>query len=212
MVVMDKHELYALRLDSDADTVLQTLLRSYTGLFSDYVYISESVVGRSAGLTDHAVYEALLSLRRAGAISYVPRTTTPFLIYPTSRELPRYIELPRAVYEDQKTRMEARIEAMKRFVFDAARCRVATMLDYFGESGAAPCGKCDVCRSRSSTLPDPDAVASAIERAIKAPGPHTPASLAPRIGVSPAVAAEAARLLIDRGRAALTPAGTIVAI
>lgn len=209
MVVMDKHELYALRLDGDADTVLQTLLRSYTGLFADYVYISESVIGRSAGLTDHAVYEALLSLRRAGAISYVPRTTTPFLIYPTSRELPRYIELPRAVYEDQKARMEARMEAMKRFVFDPACCRVTTMLDYFGESNTSPCGKCDVCRSRSTPRPDHHAVAAAIERALQAPGPHTPASLAPRIGVSPAVVAEAARLLIDRGRATITPQGTI---
>ena len=94
MVVMDKHELYALRLDGDTDTVLQTLLRSYTGLFADYVYISESVIGRSAGLTDHAVYEALLSLRRAGAISYVPRTTTPFSYIPPRASCPATSSFP----------------------------------------------------------------------------------------------------------------------
>ena len=102
------------------------------------------------------------------------------------------------------------MEAMKRFVFDPACCRVTTMLDYFGESNTSPCGKCDVC-PKPAPLPAPTTTqwqppSSAPSRP---PGPHTPASLAPRIGVSPAVVAEAARLLIDRGRATITPQGTI---
>lgn len=211
MVVMDKHELYALRLNSDADTVLQALLRNYTGLFADFVYISESLIARSTGLTEQRTYEALLELRREGAVSYVPRTTTPFLLYTTSRELPRYIQLPLAVYEEQRERMARRLEAMKSFAFTDTRCRVAGMLGYFGETDAADCGKCDVCRSRRTVEPDYEAIAGRIIRQLDA-GPQAIAQLAAALGITPAIAAEAARLLLDRGVAGLDPAGRLTLI
>lgn len=211
MVVMDKHELYSLRLSEGSDAVLQALLRGYTGLFADFVYISESVIARATGLSEQQVYEALLDLRRQGAVSYVPRTTTPFLIYPTSRELPRYISMPLSVYEHQRERMASRIAAMRRFVTDNSRCRIATMLEYFGETEAPDCGKCDVCRSRSATLPDYEAIAEAAQKAIAAPGPHTPASIAVRIGSRPGIVAEALRILLDRGSARLDSLGHITA-
>ena len=44
--------------------------------------------------------------------------------------------------------MEQRIAAIRSFAFDTDRCRANTLLSYFGESPAEPCGKCDVCRSR----------------------------------------------------------------
>jgi ATP-dependent DNA helicase RecQ len=81
-------------------------------------------------------------------IHYVPRKTTPYILYTTSRELPKYIALPRAVYEDQRQRLTSRIEAMKAFAFSTDECRVNVMLRYFGEKPTANCGKCDVCRSR----------------------------------------------------------------
>lgn len=208
MVVMDKHELYGLRLNSDADTVLQALLRNYTGLFADFVYISESLIARSTGLTEQRTYEALLELRREGAVSYVPRTTTPFLLYTTSRELPRYIQLPLAVYEEQRERMARRLEAIKSFAFSDTRCRVAGMLGYFGETDAADCGKCDVCRSRRTVEPDYEAIAGRIIRQLDA-GPQSMAQLAAALGITPAIAAEAARLLLDRGVADLDPAGRL---
>lgn len=209
MVVMDKHELYGLRLSAESDAILQALLRNYTGLFADFVYISENVLGRSTGLTDQQVYEALLDLRRQGVVSYVPRTTTPFLLYPTSRELPRYVSLPLSVYEEQRERMAARIDAMRRFVTDDSHCRVAGMLAYFGEDDASDCSKCDVCRSHTSAEPDYRAVAAAVERALEGPGVHTVASLAERTGAPSEVVAEAVRLLLDRGAARIDPLGHI---
>ena len=212
MVVMDKHELYSLRLNHESDEVLQALLRGYTGLFADFVYISESVIARSTGLSEQQGYEAMLDLRRQGALSYVPRTTTPFLIYPTARELPRYVSLPLSVYEHQRERMATRLAAMRRFVSDNSRCRVATMLEYFGETEAPDCGKCDVCRSRGAVAPDYEAIAEAAQKAIAAPGPHTPASIAARIGSQPGIVAEALRILLDRGSARIDSLGHIITV
>lgn len=148
MVIMKKEALYDLELTAEADEVFQCVLRSYTGLFADYVYISELSIARATMLSTEAVYEALLYLSRIHAIHYVPRRTTPYIYYPTSRELPKHVILPLEVYEQQRERMRIRLEAMKNFALDMTECRVRGMLRYFGESDAGDCGKCDVCRAR----------------------------------------------------------------
>lgn len=147
MIIMTKSELYSLRLDDVTDRVFQLILRTYTGLFADYVYISEDLLASRLGLSAEQVYSSLLTLGRLHALHYVPRKSTPYILYTTSRELPQHVRLPRAVYEEMRERMRRRIESMKRFIFDPAKCRVNTMLEYFGEKPASPCGTCDVCRA-----------------------------------------------------------------
>ena len=151
MVVMRREELYDISLDPATEDVLQTVLRAYTGLFADYVYISELMIAERLRLSSEQVYQSLLTLSRLHAIHYIPRTTTPYLIYTTSREEPRHIIIPIEVYERQRERMEARVGAMKEFVFGSTACRANTLLKYFGESPTEPCGKCDVCRSARHT-------------------------------------------------------------
>lgn len=148
MVIMKKDELYNLELTHEAEEVFQCILRTYTGLFADYVKISELKIARSTMLSTEQVYQALLYLGRLHAIHYVPRRTTPYIYYTTSRELPKHVVMPLEVYEHQRERMSRRLESMKDFVFSASECRVQGMLRYFGESDAKECGKCDVCRAR----------------------------------------------------------------
>lgn len=150
MVIMKKEELYDLELTPEAEDVFQCVLRTYTGLFADYVNISELAIARSTMLSTEAVYQALLYLGRIHAIHYIPMRTTPYIYYPTSRELPKHVIMPVEVYEQQRERMRLRLEAMKSFVFDSTECRVRGMLRYFGEADAPECGKCDVCRSRKA--------------------------------------------------------------
>ena len=149
MITANKSELYSVKLDEAGERVFNMLLRSYTGLFADFVYINESVIARRADVDEQKVYETMLQLSRMHILQYVPRKSTPYLYYTTSRELPKYIDMPRSVYEDQYKRLKERIEAMKRFSFGDDDCRVNVMLRYCGEKPEAPCGKCDVCRSRN---------------------------------------------------------------
>lgn len=144
MITANKSELYSVKLDEAGERVFNMLLRSYTGLFADFVYINESVIARRADVDEQKVYETMLQLSRMHILQYVPRKSTPYLYYTTSRELPKYIDMPRSVYEDQYKRLKERIEAMKRFSFGDDDCRVNVMLRYFGEKPEAPCGKCDV--------------------------------------------------------------------
>lgn len=148
MVIMNKRELYDLQLDSVTDSVFQLILRTYTGLFADYVYISEDLIASRLRLTGAQVYDALLALQRQHAIHYVPRKTTPYILMTSSRQLPKHLTFPPAIYEQMQQRMKHRVDAMRRFVFDDNKCRVNTMLEYFGETPTEVCGTCDVCRDR----------------------------------------------------------------
>ncbi len=148
MVMVDKSEFYNLNLDAGTEKVFQAVLRMYPGLFADYVPISESRIGMALSCTELVVTTALVALSRMHVIHYIPRRLTPYVYYPTSRELPRYLVIPQSVYERRKERMEARLEAMKRFAFDDNRCRVKNLLEYFGEGDVKDCGCCDVCRTK----------------------------------------------------------------
>ena len=208
MITMNKRELYDLELSDDADRVFQTILRTYTGLFADYVNISEELIASRLQMTPQRVYESMLALSRKHALNYVPRRTTPYIYYTTSRELPKHVILPRAIYEDMRERMERRTDAMRRFVFDNDHCRVRTMLTYFGEKDARDCGTCDVCRSRrkaAATAADD----SRLRESIIYLAGHNPAPtidhIAAQLSISPDRLIPLLRTMIDQGLLTLTP-------
>lgn len=147
-ILLDRRELYELKLDEFTDSVLQQLLRMCTGLFADYVPFDEVRIAYTLHSTPTRVYDALLLLSRMKVLSYIPKSSHPFVFYPTSRDLSKHVEIPRAVYEERRQQAEARMAALSDYVYGDADCRVSRMLAYFGEADAAPCGKCDVCRER----------------------------------------------------------------
>ncbi len=157
MITAKKEELYSVNLDDKGERVFNILLRSYTGLFADFVYINEPLIARRADVTEQVVYETMLKLARMHILQYVPRKSTPYIYYTTSRELPKYVALPRSVYEEQRERLSRRVEAMRRFAFADDSCRVNIMLRYFGENPQNGCGKCDVCRSHRQRSMSSDA-------------------------------------------------------
>lgn len=201
MILLDKHELYSLKLTPEVDQVFQLLLRSYTGLFADYVYINEALLASRLNLHEHYIYEALLSLSRQHAIHYIPRKTTPYVLYTTSRELPKYVALPKTVYEDQRDRLERRIEAMKAFAFSDDTCRVNTMLRYFGETPSSDCGKCDVCRRnkpKRETMTT-QALQESIKYMVSQSGGHTIDYIINETDAPRQVVIETIRQLLDSG-------------
>lgn len=197
MVIMDKRSLYDLKLGPSADLLFQTLLRTYTGLFADYVNIDESLLSRRTGLTPQQVYEALLCLARLHALHYIPRKTTPYIFMPTSRELPKHIAFPRHIYEDQRTRMQHRVEAMRRLVFSSSDCRMNVMLRYFGEQPHSTCSTCDVCRSHRPASARPVSRREAILHILSQP--HTLAYVAEQLRMPAADVADLVRTMADEG-------------
>ena len=158
MILARKDQLYDLDTTTPgADQVLQAILRLYTGLFADYVFINEDVISYRTGLDQETIYKSLLELTRMHILHYVPRKRTPYIIYTTSREEPKYVLIPKAIYEDLRQRMTDRIEATINYAYSDTGCRERMLLGYFGEQRADACGQCDLCidmRKREDHVPD----------------------------------------------------------
>jgi len=157
MILARKDQLYDLDTTTPgADQVLQAILRLYTGLFADYVFINEDVISYRTGLDQETIYKSLLELTRMHILHYVPRKRTPYIIYTTSREEPKYVLIPKAIYEDLRQRMTDRIEATINYAYSDTGCRERMLLGYFGEQRGDACGQCDLCidmRKREDHVP-----------------------------------------------------------
>ena len=143
-----RDELYKLReMGKETEVLIQTILRSYTGVFTDYAYISEASLSIRTGLTREQIYNILVTLTKRRIVDYIPHKKTPYIIYTRERVELNHLHISPAVYEERKERYEARIRAMVDYVTSETACRSRMLLRYFGEKNENNCGQCDVCLS-----------------------------------------------------------------
>lgn len=127
------------------DFLLRTILRMYTGLFSDYVFINESDIAKAMGLSNDEIYSMLLMLGRRGVVSYIPQSNVPQIKFLIRREDSRHIYISKKSYEERKDRLKKRLDEVVRYIENFSDCRSRMLLNYFGENESEDCGLCDVC-------------------------------------------------------------------
>lgn len=154
--LLNRQELYLLdNLSPTEDHVITALFRLYCGLFSDYVYIDESLVAKTAGTDQQHVYIILRNLSKRRIVDFIPQRKTPYITYLTDRVDGSDVVIPREAYETRKKQYEKRIGAMLEYATNDEVCRPRQLLHYFGESTIHDCGQCDVClsyRNRNKNL------------------------------------------------------------
>ena len=151
MFAVRRDELYGIHDDRDTENVLRVLLRTYTGLFTDYVYIDEHLLAHHAGLDYHRTYEILKSLNFNRIIRYIPHKKTPLIRYVRQREEKERLVISSSIYEERRQAYESRIKAMTEYATAGDKCRSRMLLYYFGEKNEHDCGQCDVCLSKHPT-------------------------------------------------------------
>jgi ATP-dependent DNA helicase RecQ len=141
-----RDELYRFQLaNEDFDTFIKLLLRTYTGVFTEYVTIYEDSLARKAGVKTEVIVEYLKRLNGMGIIRYLPQKRTPVIIFTEERLDVKDLRLSREHYKDRKDRYINRINGVIRYASENKKCRSVFLLEYFGEKKVAHCGQCDVC-------------------------------------------------------------------
>lgn len=152
MMITQRDDLYYLRhLSPWADKVIRALLRLYSGLFSQYIFIEEERLANEAGLTAHAVYDTLIELTQQRILNYVPRKNVPRITYERRRVDQHQVCIPANVYENRLKNYKDRLNTILHYVQSQDECRSQIMLRYFGQDDAKECGRCDVCCTQHNT-------------------------------------------------------------
>ena len=204
LFTIQRDELYRLReMGDDMDKLIQTVLRSYTGVFTDNTYINEDSLAIRTGLTRRQIYEQLVHLAKLRIVSYIPRKKTPYIIYTRERIEAQLIHISPEIYEERKARYETRINAMLEYVTNDTLCRSRMLLDYFGEKNEHNCGQCDTCiglRKQTATCqPDREELYEKIHEILSG-APQTPAGLLKQLPIEKELLTEALHRLLDEGK------------
>ena len=147
--VVSRDDLYKFQVSNESfDGFIKLLLRSYTGMFTEFVAISEESLARKAAISRDTVYQYLVKLSTLNIIRYIPGKKTALVIFTEERLVRKALMISPDNYLRVKEKYLYRLEKMTDYAESQNRCRSVMLLDYFGEESDR-CGICDVCHERN---------------------------------------------------------------
>ena len=138
---VQRRELDNYNLTDPQMALLESLMREYTGIFTDLQYVRN---------IDEYTHKQLIALAEKRVVSYVSRTVANVLRLTVNRQAE--IRIPEHFYTGRKTHYVEKLKAMVEYADNSLYCRSQVMLSYFGENDAEACGTCDVCRMRKKAV------------------------------------------------------------
>ncbi|MFN4122500.1 MAG: ATP-dependent DNA helicase RecQ [Flavobacteriales bacterium] len=146
MFILDHLKVYEFELLNPAfEPMIKTLLRSYSGLFTDFSVIHPRELAQKLGLTEDKVKQMLAYFHKIDLARYYPAVEKPQIYFNMERQHPDRLPISSARYKKRIDAFQQRVSAMLDYVNDQRTCRSVKLVSYFGEHDAKPCGKCDVC-------------------------------------------------------------------
>ncbi len=150
MFIQDKEELYRFQVANPAyDVVIKTILRSYTGLFTEFVKVNEQELSRRLDMGDERLVKILDELHQKRIIQYEKQNLKPMVSWLEERLDASHLRISKENHRERKQFSAKRMQAMIDFVTSDNTCRSIFLLSYFGEYQARRCGQCDVCLERN---------------------------------------------------------------
>jgi ATP-dependent DNA helicase RecQ len=147
--IVSRDDLYKFQVaNEEYDRFIKLLLRTYSGMFSEFVPINEESLANRSGLTREAIYQYLLRLSSQGIIHFIPGKKSPLVIFTEERLDRSHLSISPDVYLRVKENYIARVEKITEYAENKTRCRSAFLTDYFGEENGR-CGMCDTCQERN---------------------------------------------------------------
>ena len=145
---VNRDDLYRFQVaNSDFDAFIKLLLRSYTGMFTDYRPINEALLAKRALISNEAVYKYLSTLSSQKIIHYIPQKDTPFIVYTRERLDVTKLVISKENYTLRKDQYQKQVDAILNYASSNSICRNQLLLNYFDDKNATRCGECDVCIS-----------------------------------------------------------------
>jgi len=155
-ISVDRDDLYDVEFhDRRMMSVLEVLMRRYTGLFSYPVPIDEDYVASLVGVSVPGLRQLLYQLSLEHVIRYVPCDHATVIFLHHDRLRPKNVNLEPGRYAMLKESFSSRMQKMLDYVSEDSVCRSRYLLEYFGQMETVDCGTCDICRAMKSSSAEP---------------------------------------------------------
>ena len=162
---MESTTLYDFQLKNPKlDPLIKHLLRSYGGIYNQFVRINEKQLGMSLNASGATVSKQLKFMANLGLLSYEEQKETPYLTFLIERV--QDVVDREHLLEQQKERNLDKLEAFVQYI-EAEECRNQVLCGYFGEDLAQDCGVCDVCLAKIQNAFDREVLEDLSNRIIK---------------------------------------------
>jgi len=130
------------------DSFINLLLRSYIGIFDNYVDIDERELANKKQISEKEIDYILNKLNQLEIISYIPKTSGFQIKYLQNRINQKHIKITEKTLNDIVKSNVQRMKSILEYVEQKTICRKKLILSYFDEFQEKNCDKCDVCRSQ----------------------------------------------------------------
>lgn len=151
LFLANKEDIYDFQIRHPRyEPLVKALLRSYGGLFENYIFISEKDLGYRSKNSAAVVVEQLQHLDRQGIISFIPQSTLPRLNFLQDRVNSKFLEFNHDNYQKLKALYQQRLQAVIDYTNNSQLCRQVQLLLYFNEFDFSDCGHCDVCLAKKA--------------------------------------------------------------
>ena len=147
-LVSSKQIIQHTKTKSLTTNLIQTILRSYGGVFEQVTNVDEYWLSQKTKLPVIKVIELLEQLHSGNFIAYKKASSNAELYFLVPREdniAINRISKDIVTYNNQKQR---KVEKILHFIENDTTCRSIQLLTYFNEKNVSECGICDVCLSR----------------------------------------------------------------
>ncbi len=149
MFMVTRDELYQVKMQSEKEEdILRSILRLYTGIFSEFRPIDEMEIASQSKHSHSEVHEFLKRLWRANIIRYIPTNHDPLIFLDEERLPARDIYIAPATYSHRKSLMLERFNHLLHYTNESTECRSRIIEQYFCDKMSEPCGICDNCLAR----------------------------------------------------------------
>jgi ATP-dependent DNA helicase RecQ len=150
--------------------VVQTLLRTYGGIFEYDTKINSLLIAKKAAVGETEVLQTLEILQKDRIIAYQAKNNDLMITFLVPREDDRTINVFAKIVKERQQLKINKLEHMIGYLHNDRMCRNRQLLAYFGEIDGQDCGICDICRSRMA--PDPNILKTVPHRILEILNDH----------------------------------------
>ncbi len=199
---VQRDDLYKIRTTNPRhDDVINSILRLYSGVFSDLRKIDEGEIGMWCQMSFESVVESLKELSYLRIIYYISSAITPVIRLYKDRARLNEIFISPKTYTHRREMCEDRISKMLEYIENQSECRSRLLESYFGVKEPKPCGVCDICLSQKRSLvvaPDEDLECHVLE--LVGDGCRDTQQITVRLKVHPTMVVETIERLVQSGK------------